>query len=107
MGLDLILHSRLDHQLHKVEVVAEFSHLEVIEFLVVVLQLNRVGVKVPPRLEVDEEATAMLSREDLRRRPLMLLLQVSSQYVINPRLCCLIEVLHSLMCLRILLLNLL
>ena len=49
-----------------------------IEFLEVVLQLNRVGVEVPPKLEVDEEATAMLSSEDLRRRPLMLLLQVLS-----------------------------
>ena len=78
MGLDLILHSRLDHQHHRVEVVAEFSQVEVIEFLVVVLQLSRVGVKVPPRLEVDEEPTAMLSPGDLRRRPPMLLLQVSS-----------------------------
>ena len=34
-----------------------------IEFLVVVLQLSRVGVEVPPRMEVDEEATAMLSPE--------------------------------------------
>ena len=91
MGLYLILHSRLDHQLHRVEVVAEFSQVEVTEFLVVVLQLSRVGVEVPPRLEVDEEATAMLSREDLRRRPLMLLLQVSSQYTIDLRLCCLIQ----------------
>ena len=78
MGLDQILHSRLDHQHHRVEVVAEFSQVEVIEFLVVVLQLNRVGVKVPPRLEVDEEPTAMLSPRDLRRRPVMVLLQVSS-----------------------------
>ena len=31
-GLDLILHSRLDHQHHRVEVVAEFSQVEVIEF---------------------------------------------------------------------------
>ena len=77
-GIDLILHFRLDHQNHKVEVVAEFTQVEVIEFLVVVLQLSRVGVEVPPRLEVDEEATAMLSPGDLRRRPLMLLLQVSS-----------------------------
>ena len=61
-----------------------------IEFLVMVLQLSRVGVEVPPTLEVDEEATAMLSRGDLRRRRLMLLLQVSSQYVIDLRLCCLI-----------------
>ena len=106
MVLDLILHSRLDHQLHRVEVVAEFSQVEVTEFLVVVLQLSRVGVEVPPRLEVDEEPTAMLSLGDLRRRPLMLLLQVSSQYAIDLRLCCLIQVLHSLMCLRILLLNL-
>ena len=89
MGLDLILHSRLDHQHHKIDVVAEFSQVEVIEFLVVVLQLSRVGVDVPPRMEVDEEATAMLSPGDLRRRPLMLLLQVSSQYAINLRLCCL------------------
>ena len=95
------------HQHHRVDVVEEFSQVEVIEYLVMVLQLSRVGVEVPPRLEVDEEVTAMLSREDLRRRHLMLLLQVSSQYVINLRLCCLIEVLHSLMCLRILLLNLL
>ena len=63
MGFDLILHSRLDHQHHRVEVVAEFSQVEVIEFLVVVLQLSRVGVEVPPRMEVDEEATAMLSPE--------------------------------------------
>ena len=106
MGLDLILHARLDHQHHRVEVVAEFSQVEVIEFLVVVLQLNRVGVEVPPRMEVDEEATAMLSPGDLRRRPLMLLLSVSSLYAIDLRLCCLIQVLHSLMCPRILLLNL-
>ena len=106
MGLELILHSRLDHQHHRVEVVVEFSQVEVIEFLVLVLQLNRVGVEVPPRMKVDEEATAMLSPGDLRRRPLMLLLQVSSQYDIDLRLCCLIQVLHSLMCLRILLLNL-
>ena len=65
MGLDLILHSRQDHQHHRVEV---------IEFLVVVLQLSRVGVEVPPKMEVDEEDTTMLSPEDLRRRPLMLLL---------------------------------
>ena len=84
----------------------EFSQVEVIEFLVVVLQLNRVGVEVPPRMEVDEEATAMLSPGDLSRRPPMLLFQVSSQYVIDLRLCCLIQVLHSLMCVRILLLNL-
>ena len=71
-GLDLILHSRLDHQHHRVEVVAEFSQVEVIEFLVVV------GVEVSRRMEVDEETTAMLSPEDLRRRPLMLLLQVLS-----------------------------
>ena len=44
----------------------EFSQVEVIEFLVVVLQLNRVGVEVPPRMEVDEEVTAMLSPGDLR-----------------------------------------
>ena len=106
MVLDLILHSRLDHQLHRVEVVAEFSHVEVTEFLVVVLQLTRVGVEVPPRLEVDEEPTVMLSPGDLRQRSLMLLLQASSQYAIDLRLCCLIQVLHSLMCLRILLLNL-
>ena len=84
----------------------ELSQVEVVEFLVKVLQLSRVGVEVPPRLEVDEEATATLSRGDLRRRPLMLLLQVSFQYAIDLRLCCLIQVLHSLMCLRILLLNL-
>ena len=106
MGLDLILHSTLDHQPHRVEVVAQFSQGGVIEFLIVVLQLSRVGVEVPPRLEVDEEATAMLSRGVLRRRPPMLLLQVSSQYVIDLRLCCFIQVLHSLMCLHILLLNL-
>ena len=53
---------------------AEFSQVEVIEFLVVVLQLSRVGVEVPPRMEADEEATAMLSLGDLRRRPPMLLL---------------------------------
>ena len=85
---------------------AEFSQVEVIEFLVVVLQLNRVGVKVPPRLEVDEEPTAMLSPRDLRRRPVLVLLQVLSKYAIDLCLCCLIKVLHSLMCLRILLLNL-
>jgi len=90
VGLGLILHSRLDHQHHRVEVVAEFNQVEVIEFLVMVLQLRRVRVEVPPMLEVDEEATAMLSRGDLRRRRLMLLLQVSSQYVIDLRLCCLI-----------------
>ena len=67
MGLDLILHSRLDHQHQRVEVVEEFSQVEVQEFLVVVLQLNKVGVEVPPRLEVDEEATAMLSPGDLRQ----------------------------------------
>ena len=106
MGLDLILHSRLDHQHYRVEVVAEFSQVEVIQFLVVVLQLSRVGVEVPPMMKVDEEATATLSPGDLRRRPLMLLLQVSSQYAIDLRLCCLIQVLHSLMCLHILLLNL-
>ena len=78
VGLDLILHSRLDHQHHRVEVVAEFSQVELIEFLVVVLQLSRVGVQVPPRMEVDKEATAMISPGDLRQRPLMLLLQVSS-----------------------------
>ena len=77
-----------------------------VEFLVVVLQLNRLRVEVPPRMEADEEATAMFSPGDLRRRPPMLLLQVSSQYAIDLRLCCLIQVLHSLMCLRILLLNL-
>ena len=43
MGLELILHSRLDHQHHRVEVVAEFNQVKVIEFLVVVLQLSRVG----------------------------------------------------------------
>ena len=85
---------------------AEFSQVEVIEFLVVVLQLSRVRLEKQPRLEVDEEATATLSPGDLRRRPLMLLLQVSSQYAIDLLLCCLIQVLHSLMCLRILLLNL-
>ena len=106
MGLDLILHSRPDHQHHRVEVVAEFSQVEVTKFLVVVLQLSRVGVEVPPRMEVDEEATAMLSPEDLRQRPPMLLLQVSSQYAIDLRLFCLIQVLHSLICLCILLLNL-
>ena len=106
MSLDLILHSILDHQLHKVEVVAEFSQVEVIEFLVVMFQLSRVWVEVPPRMEVDEEATAMLSSGDLRQRPPMLLLQVSSQYAIDLRRCCLIQVLHSLMCLRTLLLNL-
>ena len=106
VGLDLILHSRLHHQHHRVEVVAEFGQVEVIEFLVVVLQLSRVGVEVPPRIEVDEEATAMLSSGDLRRRPLMLLLQVSSQYAIDLRLCFLIQVLPFLICLRILLLNL-
>ena len=63
MGLDLIPHSRLDHQHHRVEVVVEFSQVKVIEFLVVVLQLSRVGVEVPPRMEMDEEATAMLSPE--------------------------------------------
>ena len=84
----------------------EFSQAGVIEFLVVVLQLSRVGVEVPPRMEVDEEATDMLFLGDLRRRPLRLLLQVSSQYVIDLRLCCFIQVLHSLMCLHILLLNL-
>ena len=84
---------------------AEFSQVEVIEFLVVVLQLSRIGERVPPRLEVDEEATAKLSRGHLRQRPLMLLLQVLSQYAIDLRLCFLIQVLHSLMCLRILLLN--
>ena len=68
MGLDLIYHSRLDHQHHRVEVVAEFSQVEVIEFLVVVFQLSRVGVEVPSRMEVDEESTAMLSPGDLRRR---------------------------------------
>ena len=78
MGLDLILHSKLGHQHRRVEVVAKFSQVEVIEFLVMVLQLSRVGVEVPPRMEVDKEATAMLSLGDLRRRPLMLLLQVSS-----------------------------
>ena len=62
---------------------AEFSQVEVIEFLVVMLQLSRVGVEVQPRIEVDEEATTMLSRGDLRRRPLMLVLQVSSQYAID------------------------
>ena len=67
---------------------------------------QQIGVEVPPRIEVDEEDTSMLSPGDLRRRPLMLLLQVSSQYAIDLRLCCLIQVLHSLMCLRILLLNL-
>ena len=101
VGLDLILHSRLDHQHQRVEVVEEFSQVEVQEFLVVVLQLNKVGVEVPPRLKVDEEPTAMLSWGDRRRRPLML-----SQYAIDLRLCCLIQVLHSLMCLHILLLNL-
>ena len=106
MVLDLILHSRLDHQLHRVEVVAEFSQVEVTEFLVVVLQLSRVGVEVPPWLEVDEKAPTMLSWGDIRRRPLMLLLQVSSQYAIDLLLCCLIQFLHFLMCLRILLLNL-
>ena len=93
MGLDLILHSRLDHQHHRVEVVAEFSQVEVIEFLVVVLQLSKVGVEVPPKLEVDEEVTSMLFRGDLRQRPLMLLLQVSSLYAIDLHLCCLIQVL--------------
>ena len=63
MGLDLILHSRLDHQHHRVEVVAEFSQVEVIEFLVVVLQLSRVGVEVPPRLEVHEGGIVMLPWE--------------------------------------------
>ena len=77
-----------------------------IDFLVVVLQLSRVGVEVPPRLNMDEEATAMLSLGDLRRRPLMLLLQVSFQCAIDMLLRCLIQVLHFLMCLRILLLNL-
>ena len=74
VGLNLILHSRLGHQHHRVEVVAEFSQVEVKEFLVVVLQLSRVGVEVPPSLEVDKEDTASLSRGDLRRRPLVLLL---------------------------------
>ena len=78
VGLDLILHSKLGHQHHRVEVVEEFSQVEVIEFLVVVLQLSRIGERVPPRLEVDEKATAMLSLGDPRRKPLMLLLQESS-----------------------------
>ena len=78
MGLDLILNSRLDQQHHRVEVVVEFSKVEVIEFLVVVLQLSRVGVEGPPRLEVDEESSVMLSRGDMRWRPRMLLLQLSS-----------------------------
>ncbi|XP_069151950.1 uncharacterized protein [Solanum lycopersicum] len=41
-----------------------------------IARLSRVGVEVPPKLEVDEEATAMISRGYLRQRPLMLLLQV-------------------------------
>ena len=57
---------------------AEFNEVKIIEFLVVVMQLSTVGVEVLPRLEVDEDPTAMLSPEDLRLRPLMLLLQVSS-----------------------------
>ena len=73
MGLDLILHFRLDHLHHRVEVVAEFSQVEVIGFLVVVLQLSRVRLEIQPRLEVDEEATAILSPGDLRRRPLICL----------------------------------
>ena len=86
MGLDLILLSILDYQHHKVEVVEEFNQVEVIDIVVVMLQLTKVGVEVPPRMEVDEEATAMLSPGDLRRRPPMLLLHVSSQYVIDLRL---------------------
>ena len=41
IGLDLILNSRLYHQHNRVEVVAELSQVEVIEFLVVVLQLSK------------------------------------------------------------------
>ena len=63
MGLDQILHSRLDHQHHRVEVVEEFSQVEVIEFLVVVLQLSIVGVEVPPRLEVDRSPVLCFPRE--------------------------------------------
>ena len=106
VGLDLILLSILDYQHHKVEVVEEFNQVEVIDIVVVMLQLTKVGVEVPPTLEVDDEATVMLSRGYLRRRPLMLLLQVSSQYAIHLRLCCLIHILHSLICLPIFLLNL-
>ena len=60
MGFDLILHFRLDDQHHRVEAVADFSQVEVIDFLVVVLQLSKVGVEVPPRLKVNEGATVML-----------------------------------------------
>ena len=37
-----------------------FSQVEAVEFLVVVMHLNRVGVEVAPRLEVDKEDTFML-----------------------------------------------
>ena len=74
----------------------ELSQVEVVEFLVKVLQLSRVGVEVPPRLEVDEGATVMLSLGDPRRRPLMLLLYVSSSYSIDLSLRYLIQGLHSL-----------
>ena len=55
-----------------VEVMAEFIQVEVIEFLVVVQPL-----------EVDEGATVMLFQGDLKRRPMMLSLQISSQYVVD------------------------
>ena len=37
-----------------------FSQVEAVECLVVVMHLNRVGVEVAPRLEVDKEDTFML-----------------------------------------------
>lgn len=90
VGSILALHFILGHRHRRVDVMAEFSQVKVVEFLVEVLQLNTVRVEVPPMLEVDKGATVMLSQGKLSRRPQMLLLHVSTPYVINLRLCCLI-----------------
>ena len=79
VGPNLILHFTLDYRYRRLEVEADFSQVEAVELLVVLLHLSRVGVEVPPRLEVAEGATVMLSRGDLRWRPRTLLLQVSFQ----------------------------
>ena len=63
MGPSLALHFRLGHQHHRVEPVAEFSQVEAVEFLVKVLQLRRVGIEIPPRIEVDEGPLLCFPRE--------------------------------------------
>lgn len=56
-------------------------------------------------MEVDEDASIMLSQVDLRWIYLKLLLEVSSFYAIELRLYYVIQVLHSRLCRLIFLLN--